>query len=231
MKLALHRPLVPLSMALALGLTLSACSEDEPAAFEDTATQGSVAGSEPTEETEDDAAPTAETGPTAESDTADTTATDGSDDVTARSAEAAGVDLSAIGDPIATTTVPAVVEGDNEATMDVCLYSLTRDGETLVGAFSFQVNSETGADDARRIYDYLGHHRWTPHLVDTTNLTRHDVLAQGSVLAMTDDLGVKFRPGQTLFAYAAFAAPPADVDTMTVSLVDSGAPAQEVPVQ
>ena len=234
MKPTLHRPLVPLTMALVLGLTVSACSQDEPAVFETATTQDSVAdeAAEPAgEESADDGPTTAGTGSADGSGAADSTADDASYDVTARSAAAAGVDLAAVGDPIGTTTVPAVVEGDNAATMDVSLYSLTRDGETVVAVYSFHVNSETGADTAKALYHYLGNRRWTPHLIDTTNLTRHDVLAGGTTQAMTDSQRAHFRPGQTLFAYAAFAAPPEDVDTMTASVVDGGAVVQEVPVQ
>lgn len=211
---ALHRPLAPLALSVALALSLAACSQDAPAQFEDTATQQM---SSPSTE----AAGATPTG----SDAEDT------DDVTAQSAVAAGVDLASVGDPIATVSVPAQVEGDPEATMDISLYSLTRDGETVIGIYSFTVRSETGADDAEWIYDYLGKQGWVPHLIDTQNLTRHDVLRQGATLAMTDYQGVQFRPGQTLFAYAAFAAPPADVTTMTVSLVDGAAAVPEVPVR
>lgn len=231
MKHALRRPLVPLAttlaLALSMSLSLSACSQDEPAAFEETATQPSAA-AEPAAEDDvnDEAEATEDAGTTPAPAT-----TDAPDDVTAQSAAAAGVDLNSLGEPIATVSVPAQVEGDPDATMDVSLYSLTRDGETVIGAYSFHVRSDTGSDDARWVYDYLGGQAWHPHLVDTQNLTRHDVLRQGATFAMTDYQGVKFRPGQTLFAYAAFAAPPADVTTMTVSLLDGAQPVSEVPVR
>lgn len=229
---ALHRrPLVPLALSMTLALTLSACSQDAPAEFEDTATQQQSAAEDTTQDTTEDAEgspdTTAEAGESPDQgDEAQET-----DDVTSQSAAAAGVDPSTVGEPIATVSVPARVEGDPEATMDVSLYSLTRDGESLIGIYSFTVRSETGADAPEWIWDYLGGQAWRPHLIDTQNLTRHDVLRQGVTFAMTDYQGVKFRPGQTLFAYAAFAAPPADVTTMTASLVDGAAAVPEAPVQ
>ena len=51
----------------------------------------------------------------------------------------------------------------------------------------------TGADAPEWIWDYLGGQAWRPHLIDTQNLTRHDVLRQGVTFAMTDYQGVKFR--------------------------------------
>lgn len=221
MKHALHRPLAPVTMALALALTLSACSQDEPAAFEDTATQA-VADDTGGEES-------ADTDGEEESDASD--AAPETDEVTEQSAAAAGIDLTDVGDPIATTTIPAVVSDDPDATMDVSLYSLERDGQTVIGTYSFHVSSDSETQEAEWIYAYLGDTSWTPHLIDTQNLARHDVLLQAGVRAMTAYQGAKFRPGQTFFAYAAFAAPPADVTTMTASLVDGGAPVREVPIQ
>lgn len=226
MKNALHRPLLPL--ALAAALTLSACSDGESATFEQSATQADDTAPE-TEAAGSDTAGSADT-----ADAAGATSGaggDAEDDVTEQSAAAAGVDPAQLGEPIATVTVPAVVEDDPEASMDVHLYSLRRDGETVVALFSFTVSSEDGSDDARWIYHYLGDTSWRPFLVDTTNLTRHDVLGSSGTRAMTDYQGVKFRPGQTLYAFAAFAAPPEGVDTVTVN-IDAGAPAvAEVPIQ
>ncbi|WP_192498593.1 hypothetical protein [Ornithinimicrobium pratense] len=240
MKHALHRPLLPLLAAAAL--TLSACSQEAPAEFEDTGSQQQAAVDDTPDATGNAEESTQDTGGSqsgsdAAQETDDATsqsgsdAAEGTDDVTSQSAAAAGVDPSTLGEPIATVNVPAQVEGDPEATMDVSLYSLTRDGETVVGIYSFHVRSERGSDDARWIYHYLGSQGWEPHLIDTQNLTRHDVLRQGLTRAMTAHQGVQFRPGQTLFAYAAFAAPPEDVTTMTASLVDAGAVVPEVPIR
>lgn len=138
-------------------------------------------------------------------------------------AAAAGVDLTEVGEPIATAEVPAVVEGDTAATMTVALYGLRREGRTLVATYSFTVHSET-SDAEEWLYTYLGGQSWQPYAVDTVNLNKHGVLS-GSVAerAQTDSQGMVFRPGQTLFAYAMFAAPPEAVTTMDVLLVE-GAP-------
>lgn len=148
------------------------------------------------------------------------------DDVEQESASAAGIDLDALAAPIATATVPAVVEGDPDATMEVSLLSLERDGETVIGTFSFTVDAD--GEEAGWLWDYLGGQSWRPFLVDTTNLTRHDVLMSPGTYAMTSSQGLKFRPGQTMYGFAAFAAPPADVTTLTVQLVEGAAPATAV---
>ena len=209
MNTALRRPLVPL--ALATALFLSGCSLGAPAEFEETdAPQGS----------EQAAAQTS--APDEEEDTSDTAE---------QSAEAAGIDLAELGEPIASSTIPAVVEGDPEATMDVALYSLRRDGDTLILNGSFRVNSEDGSKDAQWIYDYLGGHGWGPHLIDSANLTRHDVLASAPTTAMTPSQSFRFRPGQTFYVYAAFAAPPADVESINVQLVDGAPMIVDVPIR
>lgn len=209
---------VTLALALAGALALSGCSQDDTATFDDPSVQ------DVSPEGADEEAAT---------DSADSTNGDSSEqnDVTQESATAAGVEPSSLGDPVASATIPAVVVSDPEATMEVSLYSLTRDGESLIGLFSFRVDSADGADEPEWLYTYFGGQVWRPHLINTTDLARHDVLSEGSTSASTESQGVQFQPGQTFYAYAAFAAPSADITTMTVSLAD-GAPAiTGVPIQ
>ncbi|MDO5661159.1 MAG: hypothetical protein Q4G40_00560 [Brachybacterium sp.] len=139
-------------------------------------------------------------------------------------AEEAGIDVQALGDPVATVEIPAAVEGDPEATLTAELYPLERRGDTVLATVAFSVTSEMSSDD-RWLYHYLGDRRWTPHAIDTVNLRKHEVMGGrgGAQLAQTDSQGAKFRPGETFYAYAVFAAPPADVETMDVMVVE-GAP-------
>lgn len=233
MKTALHRPIVPL--ALACALALSACQQEAPAQFEDTAAQqGTQQQSAPDQDAaQEEGAGTAapEAGAQDEQTGDDSTATDAAARVSQESAAAAGIDLTQVPDPIATATVPATVEGDPEATMQVSLLSLVRDGETVIANVSFRVDSEGGSTTPRWIYHYLGDFSWKPHLIDTTNLTRHDVLGTSPTWAMTESQGSKFSPGQTFYAYAAFAAPPEGTTTVNVHLVDGSPAATEVPIQ
>ncbi|GAA1706240.1 hypothetical protein [Brachybacterium phenoliresistens] len=149
------------------------------------------------------------------------------DAVVDEDAAAAGVDLTALGEPVASAEVPAIVEGDPAATMTVSLHGLRREGGTLVATYSFTVHSETSEAEGW-IYDYLGSQGWHPYAIDTVNLNKHEVLGGGA--AQTDYQGAKFRPGQTLYAYASFAAPPEDVTTMDVLLVEGAPLASGVPI-
>lgn len=197
------------ALTLGAGLALTACSQSPEATFEDSATRQSAAQN------------TGSAGAAASGGGTET------GDVGADSAAAAGIDLTQLGDPIATVTVPAVVDGDPEAKMKIALYSLTRQGETLVGNYSFTLESNADPEKTAWLYDHLGSYSWAPHLIDTVNLTRHDVLGSPGSWAKTDSQASKFGPGDTLYAYAAFAAPPADVTSMSASLIE-GAPAVEV---
>lgn len=154
---------------------------------------------------------------------------DAGDAVVDEGAAAAGVDLTDLGEPIATAEVQADVEGDDDATMTVSLYGLERQGETLVGTFSFLVRSDSREE--RSIYLYLGSQLWEPYLVDTQNLNRHGVLGEYPEEAMTDSQGPKFRPGQIFYAYAAFAAPAEDVGTMDVLMVGGAPLVTAVPIR
>lgn len=136
--------------------------------------------------------------------------------------EEAPMDLSELPAAIATAEVPATVDGDPDATLTVALHELRRDGERLVAQFSFRVES-TKPDEAAWIYDYLGAQSWNPYLIDPVNLNKHTVPRNSTVEAQTNSQGAKFRPGQTLHAYAMFVVPPEDVTAMDVMLVE-GAP-------
>lgn len=145
-------------------------------------------------------------------------------------ATGAGVDLTDLGEAVATATIPAIVEGDAGATMTVSLYGLRRTDNTLAATFSFLVTSAT-SDKEEWIYTYLGNQAWSPYAIDTVNLNKHGVMNKDLKKAQTDYQGVKFRPGQTLYAFAVFAAPPADVASMDVSLVDGAPLATGVKIQ
>lgn len=234
MKTTRFNPLVPL--ALATALTLSACSDGETATFEPT---GQEAAAEQETPAEAQAAQETQAGTqTQDSATVDSTADqeDGTaeetDDTTQQSAAAAGINLLDLGDPIGTATIPASIVGDPEATMEVSLYDLRRNGSTVVANFSFRVQSEDAPDASQSLFTYLGSSFWKPFLIDTTNLTRHDVLGGSrSELAMTVDSSMRFSPGTTFYAYASFAAPPEDVTTMTVHLVDGAPSIPDVEIQ
>lgn len=150
------------------------------------------------------------------------TGTGSEDDVVDEAAATAGVDLTDLGEPVATAEIPATVDGDDEATMTVQLFGLEKQGGTVVATFAFTVNSTAGSDDPRDLYHYLGGAGWHPYAIDTVNLNKHGVLG-GAKAGQTDYQGMRFRSDQTFYAYASFAAPPADVTTMDVMMV-TGAP-------
>ncbi|MGC2939139.1 MULTISPECIES: hypothetical protein [unclassified Brevibacterium] len=133
------------------------------------------------------------------------------------SAEAAGLDMNDLPDPIASQSIPAVAEGDDEATMTVELFALKREGETVVGQFGFTVDSSSTEEDD--LYGFLGG-SWTPFLVDSQNLRKHNVLENFPQRAQTGAQKTKFKPGQTHYTFAVFAAPPPDVQEVEVSVVD-----------
>lgn len=212
------RSAAPLVLAAALALT--GCSQGADATF-DQGAQGQQAQGEQAQ------------GQPASSSTTETgTDTTGSADITQDSATAAGVDPAELGEPIATVTRPATVPNDPDATVEVSLYSLEREGQALIGIFSFTVTSDAPNVEPAWLYDYLDGNSWDPHLIDTVNLNKHDVLSDGvGRTASTDSQRFDLLPGQTVYAYAAFATPPADITTMTVQLVDGTPAVPGVPVQ
>lgn len=153
----------------------------------------------------------------------------------AEEAAKAGIDPANPPKPIASVTTAADVEGDPKATVKIDLLSLKRDGKAVIAAYAFTVNAAEGAsDEPRWIYHYLGGDAWSPTLVDTKNLKLHKVLQSDSDVApekaQTDSQGVKFKPGQTVYAYAMFAAPPEDVTKMDVVMGDNVPAIPNVPL-
>lgn len=147
---------------------------------------------------------------------------DPSAEAAAAEASKAGIDPANPPKPIASSTTAAVVEGDPNATMRVDLLGLKRSGKTVLASYAFTVTAADGAsDEPRMLYHYLGNSSWRPQLVDTTNLTLHEVVRADGSAVQTDDQGVTFRPGQTLYAYAVFAAPPESVTTIDAVLADN----------
>ena len=147
--------------------------------------------------------------------------------VEASSAAQAGVDLTNLPAPIASATMAAKVEGDLNAKLTIHLHSLRRTGKVVTATFSFQVAST--AAEADSLFGYMDKKVWWPYLVDTQNFKRHDVVVGGGTRAKTDDLS-RFAPGQTLYAYAMFAAPPEDVTAVDVQMIDGAPTATNVPI-
>lgn len=152
--------------------------------------------------------------------------------VESESARAAGIDLTTLPAPIASGRLPARVSDDPDATIEIALYSLRRTGKVVTATFSFRVHSAGDRAGEALLFGYLGGEIWTPYLVDTVNLRRHGVLTADDVAAQTSSnlRGQRFRPGQTLYAYAMFAAPPTDVTTVDVQLASGLPTAVGVPI-
>lgn len=133
--------------------------------------------------------------------------------------------------PIFTTEAPVVVKGDPNATVTASLHGLKREGETVTALYSFKLNSIVKEEQS--FFRLLGSHMWRPFLTDTKNLRKHNPLAteNGSETAMTQLHDVDIMPGQTAYAFATFAAPPADVKTMDVMLLPTGEVAKGVEIK
>lgn len=149
---------------------------------------------------------------------------DPNSDALAAEAAKAGVDPANPPKAIVSAVAPAVVEGDPKATMKIDVLGLKRQGKTVIASYAFTVTSPAGSDKADWLYDYLGGHGWNPALVDSKNLKLHKVVRANDNQVASDYQGAEFRPGQTFYAYAVFAAPPEDVTTMDV-LASDGVPA------
>ena len=151
---------------------------------------------------------------------------EGSEEELDEAAEEAGVDPDNPPEPVDRVTVRAPGpdgEGDTEATID--LYPLKRDGDLLILTMGFTPSE----GEAKNYYRWMSNTTWRPQIIDTTNLTVHDVVKAPSPV-VTPSTGVKVAGGQTLHMFAVFAAPPEDVETVTVNAVETAAPFTDVEI-
>lgn len=119
--------------------------------------------------------------------------------------------------------MPGQSRGDEGTDMTVDLFSLKRQDKLMVLTVGITPDKSSDADAST----FFG---WTdtlfrPQIVDSKNLKVHEVVTGGEDKPVsTESSSSQFGPGQTLYLYAVFAAPPEDVDTVTVKAID-GAPA------
>lgn len=157
-------------------------------------------------------------------------ASDGGGAVVDDDAKQAGVDPSGLGEPAATVETAATVEGDPKATMTVSVYPLQRNGRAVTATYSFVVRSSAPDPQPEDLYGYFGDTGWHPFAIDAKNMNRHGVISSKSGASQTNYQGAKFVPGQTFYAFATFAAPPADVKTMDVYMAENSPLASGVPI-
>lgn len=236
MRSAATRSLTALALVGALGL--GACSPDATftSGEEERTTAAAAEPDETTDTGEEDSEGTEppETSSTTgeeSSDAGDAQSPDASEEggPTADTSHAPGLTAEEIGEPLVTRARPLKQEGTE---LLVSLHSLERQGKTVTATYGFQLKSdaEHGAE-AESLYNLAG--TWYPYLVDTKNLRKHRVLrADGKdgdhqeAMPSVNDIDVS-TDGIT-YVSAVFAAPPEDVETMTVHLIGGVADATEV---
>lgn len=204
-----RRSLRAAALTVAAALAVSACSGGEPAPPDG-----------PTTAVEQGATP--EGTPAADETSA------ASDPEESKSAAEAGIDPATIGDPYATFEIGAGGLNDPDATLQIGVYPLQRDGKvvTLVA----RVTLDAPPEESAGLRVLFGGDAVRPVLVDTTNLRSHSVANAGSKQLTTDTLITRMSGGQTRYWHAVYAAPPEDITTMTV-LFDGVPAITEVPIQ
>lgn len=152
----------------------------------------------------------------------------GSDEVDKAAAEA-GVDPKKPPKPIASVTMPGTDEADHPTDMTVDLISLKRQDKLMV--LTVGVTPDKASKAKPDTYFGWTANTFSPQVVDTKNLKVHNVAKADSLQVATGSSTVEFGPDQTMYMYAAFAAPPEDVDTVTVKAVEGAPPFTGVKVQ
>ena len=144
-------------------------------------------------------------------------------------AEEAGIDPKKPPKALASVTMPANSEADEPTEMTVDLISLKRQGELMV--LTVGVTPDEKSKGKPSTFFNWTQSVFAPQVIDTKNLKVHNVAKSKATRLATGSSTVEFGPDQTMYMYAAFAAPPKDVDTVTVNAVEGAPPFTGVKVQ
>jgi hypothetical protein len=146
------------------------------------------------------------------------------------STSSAGVDSFAPGDALVRQTVTSVGEpGDR---LDVALLSLRVQGEVMQLRLALTPTFASQRADAEvSQFRAIGETLFSPTLVDAEHLKEYEVVksAQGRPWR-SSDLDTKARNGTPMLAYAWFAAPQDDIDSVDVRVSDAWPAFTDVPI-
>ena len=133
-------------------------------------------------------------------------------------------------DVIVEQTVALPTNPNNEVTWGVL--SLRVEGEvmTLRLAVTPQFGTRS-ASEAVTLYDTMQRTTFLPVLVDMENLKEYSVITDLPHYWRSDPVGTQAVNGQTMLAWAVFAAPEDDIDTITVRIADWWPPFVDVPIE
>jgi hypothetical protein len=145
-------------------------------------------------------------------------------------AEPGGTEEPAGGEAVATQTVEARESG--ETTLDIEVMGLQVSGELATLSLRYTAHDPEPDEDAvHRLVDLHGGRRLFVTLVDPVNLKRYHVVEDTSGESLSAlDLNVDVPVEDSVTADYTFAAPPADVDTIDVSVGD-WPPFRDVPIE
>ena len=142
----------------------------------------------------------------------------------------AGVDLATDGPALATASGRIPTDADPEASVTAEVLGLKRNGKLLVlTARLTRTTTQTGQSEA--LFNILGNAFFAPYLVDPVNLKQYTVVTSATGARLTSqESAVRAFPGQPMYVFAVFAAPPADVTTLDVTVHPQIPTMQGVPV-
>jgi len=150
-------------------------------------------------------------------------------DVVDSGAASAGIDPMKPPKPVTSFTAPAPYVKDPEATARFDIYSIKRQGKLAI--LTLSVTPTFSTVDPAGLFSLMGNHLFSPTLIDPVNLREYKVVSTRSGNLSTSDISTKTPSGKPIFVWAAFAAPPANVGSVTLNLYDTLPGIAGVPVQ
>jgi hypothetical protein len=143
-------------------------------------------------------------------------------------AAAAGIDSSNPPKAIASVTSSVPYSKDPKATAKFDIYSVRRQGKLAIMTLS--VTPKFSSPDPAALFTLMGAQFFSPTMVDPVNLRAYGVVSSGSGNLATSAPNAQAFSGQPMFVWAAFAAPPANVEKVNLTLFDTLPAITDVPL-
>jgi len=147
-----------------------------------------------------------------------------------RDSSGAGVDSVDVGEVLVEQVYEHPDNPEDEVTLGVV--SLTVEGEVMVLRLAMTPRLASASDSSSiSQFKALGEELFRPTLVDAENLKEYSVIKQnGGSPWQTKDLELKTVNGGTMLAWAYFAAPEDDIDTIDLRLSDNVPAFTDIPI-
>lgn len=154
--------------------------------------------------------------------------TSGGDDGSSQIVNDAGVEDIDLDDAVATQTVK---NPGSDNSIEIKVFPIEVEGKVQTLRLAFTPHLAATTTDTFSLFKILGNRVFSPSLVDRDNLKVYSPISDGPDSWTIDNVDARAGDGETIIAWAVYAAPEDDVDAFDVTVKDGWPAFTDVPVQ